>query len=209
MNKWLNNSEVLSTMIVPAVFGISIAASRILSYCNLSLGLSVYLLEKGGDDMKKWIKNLAVLSLFLAVIVIGGVSISQAAGFGQRHDASVTLLSSLNPPLSIDQQDQLKSIVTTYGPPLKTLRQQHYVAKKQLNTLAQATPVDQTAIQAQAQAVAGIEAQVAVQHAQLSSALTAVLTPEQAQQLNAMYERRAGAKIDRLLLNYARYLEKQ
>ena len=163
--------------------------------------------------MKKLMINLHCYLFLLAMIVVGGVSSLQACGFCHGHDSAANLLSSLNPPLSTDQEDQLKSILSTYGPTLKTLRLQFNAAKRQLDTLANATPVDQTAIQAQAQVVAGIEAQLAVQRAQASSAFRAVLTQEQAQQLTqqlmAKSESRIDAKIGYLLLHYARYLEKQ
>ena len=92
--------------------------------------------------MKKWMKNVTVLSFLMAMILAGGVSIARADGFGHRHDSAVGLLSSLNPPLSTDQQDQLKSILSAYGPTLRTLRQQLHAVKRQLDTLANATPVD-------------------------------------------------------------------
>jgi len=163
--------------------------------------------------MKKWIKNVTVLSFLLAVIVVGGVCNSEAAGYGHRSGAAVKLISSLNPPLSTDQQDQLKSILSTYGPTLKTLRQQLHTAKKQLNTDVMATPPVDATILADAAAVAKIGTQLKAERAQLNSALNGVLTTDQikqlTQQLRAKFEGRLDAKIDHLLLKYARYLEKQ
>jgi len=42
MNKWFHSYEVFSVLPVLALFNISMAASRIVSCCNLSFGLSVF-----------------------------------------------------------------------------------------------------------------------------------------------------------------------
>jgi len=163
--------------------------------------------------MKRWFKHFTMLFFLLSIIAAGAVSSSSAAGFGHHQGSAVNLLSSLEPPLSTTQIDELKSVLSSYGPTLKTLWQQLRAAKSQLNTLAKATPPSQTAIPAQAQVVAGLEAQIALQRAQLHSALNAVLTTEQTEQLTAQlrakFERTLDTRIDYLLMQDGRYLENQ
>ena len=210
MNKLLNNSRVLVALVVPAVFDISMIASRILSCCNLSCGLSVYLLEKGGDGMKNWMKNFVVLSFLLAMIVAGGICSSEAAGFGHRSDGALKLMSSLD--LSAQEQEALKSALSTYGPAVKTAWQQLRAAKEQMKTDTEATSPDGSQVATDSTALASAKAQLKAALAQMNTALLAALTPEHLQQLKAQltaqFQSRLDAKTGRVLANYARSLEK-
>ena len=211
MNTWLNNSRFFLVLAVSALFGISMAASRILSCCNLSLGLGVYLLEKGGDGMKKWMKNFMVLSFLLAMIVAGGICSSEAAGFGHRSDGALKLMSSLD--LSAQEQVALKSALSTYGPAVKTAWQQLRAAKEQMKTDTEATSPDSSQVVADGTALATAKAQLKAARAQLNTALLAALTPEHLQQLKAkltaQFQSRLDSKTGRALANYARYLDTQ
>jgi hypothetical protein len=196
---------------VSAVFDISMAASRILSCCNLSLGSIVYLFEKGGDSMKKWMKNFTVLSFLLAMIVAGVVCSSEAAGFGHRSGGALNLISSLD--LSSQEQAALTSALSANGPAVKTAWQQLHAAKKQMKTDTGTTPPDGSKLAADATALTAAKVQLKAAHAQLNSALSAALTPEHLQQLKAQltaqFQSRLDAKTGRVLANYARYLKKQ
>ena len=211
MDKWLNNPEVLLAPVVPAVSDISMTVSRMLSCCNLSLGLSVYLLEKGGDGMKKLMKNFVVLSFLLAMVVAGGVRSSEAAGFGHRSDGALKLMSSLD--LSQQEQEALKSALSTYGPAVKTAWQQLRAAKRQMKTDTVTTSPDGAQVVADGTALAAAKAQLKAARAQLNSALLATLTPEHLQQLQAQltaqFQSRLDSKTGRVLANYARSLDKQ
>ena len=211
MKKWLSNSGVLGVLPVSAVFDISMAASRMLSSCNLSLGLIVYLCEKGGDSMKAWVKNLMVLSFMLAVIVTGGVCSAETAGFGHRSGEYLKMISSLD--LSVQEQAALKTAVSTYGPAVKTAWQQLRAARRQMKTDIGATSPDGSQLSADATALNTAKTQLKAASAQLNSALFAALTPEHLQQLKAQltaqFQSRLDAKAGRLLANYARHLEKQ
>lgn len=211
MNTWLNNSRVLSTLPVSAIFSISMAASRILSCCNLSLGLGVYILEKGGDGMKNWMKNFTVLFFLLAIIVAGGVRSAEAAGFGHRSDGALKLMSSLD--LSEQEQEALKSALSTYGPAVKTAWQQLRAAKEQMKTDTEATSPDSSQVATDGTALAAAKAQLKAALSQLNTALLAALTPEHLQQLKeqltAHFQSRLDAKTGRVLASYARSLEKQ
>jgi len=182
-----------------------------LSCCNLSLGLSVYLLEKGGDGMKKLMKNFVVLSFLLAMVVARGVRSSEAAGFCHRSDGALKLMSSLD--LSQQEQEALKSALSTYGPAVKTAWQQLRAAKRQMKTDTGTTSPDGAQVVADGTALAAAKAQLKAARAQLNSALLATLTPEHLQQLQAQltaqFQSRLDSKTGRVLANYARSLDKQ
>lgn len=161
--------------------------------------------------MKKWIKNITVLSFLLAIIVVGGVTNSEAAGFGHKSGGALKLISSLN--LDATEQGNLKSALTTNGPVVKTAWQNLRAAKKQLNTDIKATTPDGSQLAADAAAVAAAKAQLKAARTQLNSALLAALTPAHLQQLQAQltaqFQRRLDAKTGHLLFKYTRHLEKQ
>ncbi len=163
--------------------------------------------------MKKWIRNITVLSFLVAVMVVGGVCSSEAAGYGHRSGAGIKLITSLNPPLSAEQQERLQSVLSTYGPTFRTLRQQLRAEMRQMNGDIMATPQVESAILADAAAVAKVKTQLKAERAGIGNALSGVLTPDQikqlTQELTARFQSRLDARIDYLLLNYARHLDKQ
>jgi Heavy-metal resistance len=194
------------------VFDISMASSRKPTCCNLLLGLGVYILEKGGDGMKKWMKNSGVLSFLLTVIVAGGVCIAEAAGFGHRSDAAaLEMMSSLG--LSADEQGKLQIALSSYGPAVKTAWQQLRAAKEQMKTDTEATSPDGSQVATDGIAPATAKAQLKAARAQLNSALLAALTPDHLRQLKAQltaqFQSRLDAKTSRVLANYVGYLNKQ
>jgi Spy/CpxP family protein refolding chaperone len=163
--------------------------------------------------MKKWIRNITALFFLVAVIVAGGVCTSEAAGYGHRFDGGIKLITSLNPPLSTEQQGRLQSVLSAYGPALRTLRQQLRTEMRQMNRDIMATPRADAAILADAAAVAKIRTQLKTERAEVRSALSGVLTTDQinqlTQELTARFQRRLDARIDYLLLNYTRNIDKQ
>jgi hypothetical protein len=163
--------------------------------------------------MKKWIRNITVFFFLGAVIVAAGVCSAEAIGYGHRFDAGMKLISSLDPPLSTEQQEQLKSVLSSYGPALRTLRQQLRGEMRQMNRDVMATPRVDATILNDATAIAKTETQLRAERARLRSALGGVLTADQMkqliQELTARFESRLDARIDYLLLNYARHLDSQ
>ena len=166
---------------------------------------------KGGEIMKKGIIAPTVLAVFLAVIVAGWVSNSEAAHFGDRSGGAIKLMSSLD--LDAKELGSLKSALSTYGPAVKTAWQNLHAKKKQLDTDIDATTPDGSQLAADAAAVANAKAQLKVAQSQLNSALSAALTPARLQQiqaqLTAQFQSRLDAKTGHVLSEYARYLEKQ
>jgi Heavy-metal resistance len=188
------------------------AASRKLTCCNLLPGLGVYILEKGGDGMKKWMKNSGVLSFLLAVIVTGGVWSAEADGFGHRSDAAaLEMMSSLG--LSEAEQAALTSALSTYGPAVKTAWQQLRAAREQMKTDTETTSPDGSQVATDGTALASAKAQLKAARAQLNSALLAALTPDHLRQLKAQLTAQFQSRLDentgRVLANHARSLEKQ
>ena len=163
--------------------------------------------------MKKWLKNLSVLSLLLGVIVAGGVCKADAAGFGHGHKsgADMKIIASLG--LSSEEETALTTALSTNGPAAKTAMQAFHAAKKQLKMDIQATPPVGSQLAADAAALATAKAQLKAAHAQLDSALTAALTPAHLQQLQAaltaQFQSRLDKKTDRVLFGYAMRLKKQ
>jgi Heavy-metal resistance len=169
-------------------------------------------LEKGGDGMKKWMKNFTVLSFLLAVIVAGGVCSAEAAGFGYRsNEAALEMMSS--PGLSDAEQAALTSALSTYGPAVKTAWQKLRAAREQMKADTETTSPDGSQVATDGTALASAKAQLKAARAQLDSALLAALTPEHLQQLKAQltaqFQSRLDSKNSHILANYARYLEKQ
>jgi predicted Zn-dependent protease len=163
--------------------------------------------------MKKWIKNITVLSFLLAVIVVGGVCTSEAAGFGHGHrsGADMKIIASLG--LSSDEQTALTAALSNYGPAVKTAMQAFHAAKKQMNMDLKATTPDGSRLADDATKLATAKGQLKTARTQLNSALLAALTQPHLQQLQAQltaqFQSRLDAKTDRLLFEYTRHLKKQ
>jgi hypothetical protein len=166
---------------------------------------------KGGEDMKKFIKNITALFFLLAIVFAVGVSKSDAARFGHKSGDTLKLISSLG--LDANEQAALKSALSTYRPAVKTAWQNLHAQKKQLNMDLDATTPDGSKLGADAAAVANAKAQLKVARSQLNTALLAALIPAHLQQIQAQFtaqfQSRLDAKTGRLLSEYARHLEKQ
>jgi hypothetical protein len=161
--------------------------------------------------MKTWMKNFAVVFFVLAMIVAGGICSAEAAGFGHRSDGALNLISSLD--LSAQEQEALKTALSTYGPAVKTAWQQLRAVRKQMKTDTGTASPDGSQVAADGTALAAAKAQLEAALTQMNAALFAALAPEHLQQLKeeltAQFQSRLDAKTGRVLANYARHLDKQ
>ncbi len=163
--------------------------------------------------MKKWLRNLTVLSLLLVVIAVGGVCKADAAGFGSDHrfHTDMKIIASLG--LSSDEQAALTAALATNGPAVKTAWQNFRAAKKQLKTDLEATPPAGSQLVADAAALVAAKSQLKAARTQLGNALATAITPAHLQQLQsaltAQFQSRLDRKTDRLLFGYAMHLKNQ
>lgn len=163
--------------------------------------------------MKKWLRNLSVLSLLLFVITAGVVCKADAAGFGHGHrsGADMKIIASLG--LSSDEQTALTAALLTNGPSVKAAMQAFHAARKRLHTDLQATPPVGSDLAADATALATAKGQLKDARTLLNRALSGALTPAHQQQvqaqLTAQFQSGLDAKTGRLLFEYTRHLEKQ
>ncbi len=133
--------------------------------------------------MKKWMRNLTTLLFLMAVIVSGVTSISEASQHNQSFGNAFALISSLD--LTAQEQTALTSALSTYGPAVKTARQQFQTLMKQMKTDLYATPPIGSTLASDATALAAAK-----------------------DQFNAKFQNRLDAKTGRLLLGYIWYMEK-
>jgi len=149
----------------------------------------------------------------LAAMLASGVSNANAAGFERDHrfGVDVKLISALG--LSSQEQANLTTALSTYGPAVKTAMQAFHAAKKQLKMDLEATPPVGSQLTADTTALANAKTNLKAAHAQLDTALSAALTPAHLQQLQAQltaqFQSRLDKRTDRLLFGYAMYLKRQ
>lgn len=154
--------------------------------------------------MKRWFNSYTVLSVLLSVSVLGVFYDSHAAGgdpAAAAADPATGVFASIG--LTDAQKAQVKDILSKYGPTLQPLVGQFRAQRRELHKLTHATPVDEAAIRAQAEKVATIGADLAVERAHLIQEVRGVLTPDQIQKLAEVKDDLVNAKIDRLLLSPA------
>jgi len=212
MNGWIWNLRVSAVQGVPLFVDLSAAVSRIifLSSCNVIFGLIVFLLEKGGDNMKTWVKNLTVVCFSLAIIVALGISNVQAAGFGhgQRFGEDMKLLSSLS--FTPAEKEALETALSTYGPAVKTAWQQVRSDRRQLKTDLSATPPVAATIGNDFLKIKADKEALKTARGTLYTALVNSLSPanQTALQtaLTTQFQDRLPSKMGRLLSVYARHL---
>lgn len=162
--------------------------------------------------MKKWLRNLLVLFLFVAAVGVSvldshaqatdtGSGQAVAPAEGPRHG----LFASLG--LTDEQKAQIKGIFQNHRTAAAPLVQQLRAQGKQLKTVIETAPVDEAAIRAQAAQVSTVKADLAVLRAHLIQDILGVLTPAQVQQLTANGGSAAG-KIDRFVSRMTRHRAK-
>ncbi len=157
--------------------------------------------------MRKWLKTSVVLSSFLAVLIVGGLSDLNAAGYerGHRFGVAMKLIDALG--LSTEEQTALTDALSTYGPAARTAMQALRAARKQLKTDLDVTPPDGSRLSADASTLAAAKTQLKAARTQLDGALKAALTPAHLQQLQAELTTQSQNSLDkktgRLLFGYA------
>lgn len=88
--------------------------------------------------------------------------------------------------LSDQQKAQMKEVFKKNQPQVKPIFTKLINEKRELRTLIQSGSADEAAIRAQAAKVAGAEADLAVQRAQMAKQFRAILTPEQVEKYKAI-----------------------
>lgn len=163
--------------------------------------------------MGKWLKNLAVISFILAVMIASVISNANAAGYGQGHrfGADMKLMAALG--LTTEQNTALTTALSTFGPAVKADMLAVRKSMKQLKKDLAMTPPVGTALVADATALAAAKTQLKADRATLDSALSSVLSSTQLTQLQtaltAQFNSRLARKTDRVLFGYAMYLKNQ
>ena len=124
-------------------------------------------------------------------------------GWG-RHERFAELTEKLG--LSDAQKAKVKDVFTKNRPQIKPNVTKLTGEKREMRTLIQSGSADEAAIRAEAAKVAAIEADLAVQRAQMAKQLRAILTPEQIEKFKALqkerdrrideYRERMGGKFD-------------
>jgi len=95
--------------------------------------------------------------------------------------------------LSDQQKSRMKEVFKKDQPQVKPIFSKLITEKRELRTLIQSGSADEAAIRAQAAKVAGAEADLAVQRAQMARQFRAILTPEQVEKFKAIQkEKDAG-----------------
>ena len=88
--------------------------------------------------------------------------------------------------LSDQQKSRMKEVFKKDQPQVKPIFGKLITEKRELRTLIQSGSADEAAIRAQAAKVAGAEADLAVQRAQMARQFRAILTPEQVEKFKAI-----------------------
>lgn len=95
------------------------------------------------------------------------------------------------------QTQQIRTVFQNARPQFRPLMERLRTEHQALRTLTQAATVDEPAIRAQAAKVAAVEADLAVQRAQVAQQVRAILTPEQIQQVQDWQAKRAARRAQR------------
>lgn len=93
------------------------------------------------------------------------------------------------PGLTEEQRKQARAIAERYQPQTEPLRQRLQAAQSELDTAIMTSPVDEGLVRQKAAGVAAAQAELAVIRAHVTSEVLALLTPEQAQQLQERRDR--------------------
>jgi len=107
-----------------------------------------------------------------------------------HHERFSELAAKLN--LSDQQKTQIKEVFKKNQPQVKPIFTKLINEKRGLRTLIQSGSADEAAIRAQAAKIAGVEADLAVQRAQMVKQFHAILTAEQIEHLKAIQKEKAA-----------------
>ena len=98
--------------------------------------------------------------------------------------------------LSDQQKARMKEVFKKNQPQVEPIFTKLINEKREMRTLIQSGSADEAAIRAQAAKLAGIEADLAVQHAQMAKQFRAILTPEQVEKFKAI-QKEKDARFDK------------
>jgi protein CpxP len=98
--------------------------------------------------------------------------------------------------LSYQQKARMKEVFKKNQPQVKPIFTKMITEKREMRALIQSGSADEAAIRAQAAKVAGAEADLAVQRAQMARQFRAILTPEQVEKFKAI-QKEKDARLDK------------
>jgi protein CpxP len=98
--------------------------------------------------------------------------------------------------LSDQQKARMKEVFKKNQPQVKPIFTKLINEKREMRTLIQSGSADEAAIRAQAAKLAGVEADLAVQRAQMAKQFRAILTPEQVEKFKAI-QKEKDARFDK------------
>jgi Spy/CpxP family protein refolding chaperone len=90
----------------------------------------------------------------------------------------------------------MKEVFKKNQPQVKPIFSKLIAEKREMRTLIQSGSADEATIRAQSAKVAGVEADLAVQHAQMAKQFRAILTPEQVEKFKAI-QKEKDARFDK------------
>jgi periplasmic protein CpxP/Spy len=140
--------------------------------------------------MKRTVKTIAAIAAVVTTIGLAPLSASAFGGAcppptGRHYNKMGVELE-----LSDKQKQDIREICTKSRAQNEPLIKQMTTEKRALRTLIHADSVDEAAIRAQSGKVAAIMANLAVQHAQTTRQIRALLTAEQAQKFKEIQAKR-------------------
>ncbi len=151
--------------------------------------------------------------LIMALAVAGAIALSGAGYVAYRstagrcfaRDKIVPKLCALG--LTHEQKTQVRGILKNHRSSMRPLVGQLVAERRALRDLIHAESVDETAIRAQVEKVAKVDADLAVQRANIAHEIRGLLTTEQIQKLKEL-KVSLDAHIDRHLARIAKRLQK-
>lgn len=148
-------------------------------------------------------KKLVLTSCSIVIALEGAISVLGAAenstpnadSARPHHFRHQRMMQALDTVGATDaQKQQIRSIVQESRPAMQPLRQQLMQERKALRDVMQTSPVNEPAIRAQSARVAQIQADLAVQRAQMGDRIRAVLTPDQVGKLKDLRAQRQAQR---------------
>jgi periplasmic protein CpxP/Spy len=115
----------------------------------------------------------------------GGDREGRHCGCREGHHGFANIAEKLG--LSAEQKVKVKEIFEKNRQEAQPLRKELMAAKRDLRGLSLAEKTDEAAIRAQAAKLAGIEADMAIHRARVSSQIRAILTPEQQDKFRSLH----------------------
>ena len=149
--------------------------------------------------MKRPMKNIGVVALGVAILSLLVFQLPALAGFhghGRPGGGMKKMMAALD--LSEEQKLQIKNLITDKQPEIQPLRKQLILERRALRDLMQSDPLDESAIRSQAETIARLQTEMAVQRARVYNEVRQILTPEQIQKFLELQKAR-DLKIDGFL----------